>query len=101
MFVSMLELEQRRLLLEAASYLAELDGLRPEAERELLETLNVEAGLPDLPEPVVEPASLLEKLSGAFSDAPSQRNVLLLELAGVCMADGQASPEELRWLASV
>ena len=101
MFITMLDPGQRRLLLRAAAYMSELDGARPEVEHELLAALNVEAGLPEIPDVPASEAEVLDDLAGPFHDAPTQRNVLLLELAGVAMIDGQAHPEEVSFLAKV
>lgn len=98
MFVSMLEEEQRRVLLRAAAVLVERDGIVPDKEREILAALNVEAGLDEVPPPPGSDEELLAELQAAFQGIPTASNVLLLELAGVAVIDGDAHSAELDFL---
>jgi hypothetical protein len=101
MFVAMLEQEQRRVLLRAAATLAERDGARPDAEDELLDALNVEAGLSEVPPVPDSDEELFAEATEAFGGDQTARNILLLELAGVALIDGGAQPEEIAFLASL
>ena len=101
MFVAMLEEEQRRVLLRAAALLAEKDGARPEAEDELLETLNIEAGLAEVPPTPESDEELFSEAGAAFREDATARNILLLELAGVAIIDGGAQRQEVDFLTAV
>ena len=97
----MLQEEQRRVLLRAAALLAERDGARPDVEHELLEALNVEAGLPETPDAPASVEELCEEVHAAFHGDKTACNVLLLELAGIAVIDGSAHPEEISILTAV
>jgi tellurite resistance protein len=101
MFVRMLDTNQRTALLRAGALLAEVDGAQPDEEREVLDALNVEAGLPEVPDPPSDLEELLAEVEEAFGDDPTARNVLLLELAGVAVIDGEMSSEEVSVIEEV
>jgi tellurite resistance protein len=101
MFIHMLDLDQRVALLRASSTLAEIDGAHPERERELLEALNVEAGLDEVPPQAVGPDELFRAIDAAYGDQPTARNVLILELAGVTVIDGDASADEVAFISEI
>src|SRR4051794_19071177 len=101
MFVTVLNIEQRRTLLEAAAYLAALDGLSADDEAGLLEALNLEARLADIPDRAPTEDLLLRDILERFSDSPTAARALLLELAGLAAIDGHADAEELAFLQQV
>ena len=97
----MLSQDQRRVLLRTAAILAERDGVRPDVEDEILEALNVEAGLAEIPPTPESDEELFSEATAAFQNDATARNVLLLELAGLALIDGAAQPEEIDFLNAI
>lgn len=101
MFIHLLTPDQRRTLIAAARHMARLDGTRAEIEAELLEALNREAELDDLPDTPADVEDLLDELASTFADQPTQAGALLLELAGLAVIDEREDPAEIAFLEDV
>lgn len=92
MFLTLLTLPQRELFVQATQLLIESDSLSHEEELELFDAIRLECDFDSTPEPK-DRDTLLAELMTAF-DEPTQRNVFLLELAGVLVVDSAETPEE-------
>lgn len=99
MFLNLLTPDQQSLFFELARAATEQDGITHEAEVALLEAVQSECGLPD-PPPVRELDVVLGELPSAFDNGPG-RSVLILELAGVALIDGDAHPAEVSVVTTV
>lgn len=99
MFLNLLNPTQQQLFIELARAVAEQDGIVAETEQVLLDAVQAECCVAELP--------AVRDLDAVLADAPTAfdneatRSVLVLELAGIALIDGDAHPTELSVVASV
>ena len=86
MFLSLLDPAQRVLFTRAARLLIEADAIAHEHELEMLDAIQSETGLTEIPEPG-DADELAEQAVALLTDA-TQRNAFVAELAGVAVIDG-------------
>jgi hypothetical protein len=99
MFLTLLTPQQAGLFARAARMLIHADQVVHEKEFALLEAIQAETGLSELPE-IGDSESLLSALDGALQE-PTQRNTFLLELAGVAAIDADEHLAERELLAEI
>lgn len=102
MYLHLLTPPQQLLFLESARALVERDGKLEDVEADLLRALSTECGVSgdDAFTAPRDSEALAEALNGAF-DTSVARRVLLLELAGVAVIDGDAHVSELTLLEEI
>ena len=99
MYLNYLDEKQQRVFLEAAVLMVRSDETVAAVEQTMIDRIRAESQF-DLKEPSGRLA--LEKVIARAVDTysePAQRNVFTLELAGVCVIDGESHEEEMRVLA--
>lgn len=98
MFLNLFTAEQQIAFARIAVYLVHVDGVLDEREEVLLDELQQEMGLAELPPYPDE--ELIESDIGIFDDSVSRR-IFLLELASIVTADEERHENELaaleRW----
>lgn len=96
MFLNLLTPPQQRVFIQAARAVAEQDRVVEAVERSLLDALQAECGLDELPdrEELTEVATEAVKVL----DSDVAKRVFVLELAAVAVIDGDAHPSEVRLL---
>lgn len=99
MFLNLLAPAQQQLFIELARAVAEQDGIVAATEQVLLDAVQAECGVAELPA-VRDLDAVLADVPAAF-DGEATRSVLVLELAGVALIDGDAHPAELGIVAEV
>jgi len=99
MYLNYLDEKQQRVFLEAAVLMVRSDETVAAVEQAMIDRIRAESQF-DLAEPRGRLA--IEKLISKAVDTyrePAQRNVFTLELAGVCVIDGESHEAEIRVLA--
>jgi uncharacterized tellurite resistance protein B-like protein len=98
-FLNLLDPAQQALFLELARAVTEQDGLLADSEEALLAAVQAECMMDEAPA-VRELDAVLEDVASSFDAGPA-RAVLILELAGVALIDGEAHPAETGVVATV
>jgi hypothetical protein len=98
-FLSLLNPIQQTVFFELARAVTQQDGIVAESEEMLLVAVQAECGLDARPA-VRELDAVLADIGPMFDEGPS-RAVLLLELAGVALIDGDARPAEVGVVVTV
>lgn len=99
MFLDLLNPTQQALFFELARAVTERDGIAVQTEEALLSAAQTECGR-EAPPDARELEVVLGDVGPAFDEGPSG-SVLLMELAGVALIDGDAHPAETGVVATV
>lgn len=94
MFLNLLTPPQQRVFVQAARAVAEQDRVIEAVERSLLDALQAECGLDELPDR--EPLSEVAAEAVKVLDSDLVKRVFVLELAAVAVIDGHAHPSEVQ-----
>lgn len=97
MFLAALTDQQKLSFLTLADAIIRADDQLAPQEEAMLVTMRAEMGLPD---DVPVPAKPLPEAASGFRDKPS-RIAAMLELTGLCLADGEVAPQEEDLLSSI
>ena len=93
MFLNMLRAESQQLFLETAYTLAHVDGMFVEAEKEVLKAYcrEMETAF-DIEHAPIALQDLKRKMSASLS--PTEKKIVIFELLGLALADGEYGAEE-------
>ena len=93
MFLNMLRAESQQLFLETAYPLAHVDGMFVEAEKEVLKAYcrEMETAF-DIEHAPIALQDLKRKMSASLS--PTEKKIVIFELIGLALADGEYGAEE-------
>lgn len=103
MFLHLLDRAQRRELLRAARHIVVADGVVDLREEDVLAQVRAELGFldpDDVPAPARDLDALLDGLADVF-ETPETKNVLVLQLLVLVLADGEPEERELEVLAAI
>ena len=93
MFLNLLHAESRQLFLETAYTLAHADGVFAEAEKEMLKAYCREMDTAfDFEHAPIAMQDLKEKMAANMS--PTEKKIVIFELIGLALADGEYGAEE-------
>lgn len=99
MWLHLLDPDQQHTYVKAAQLVILADGIVHEAEEELLATVQIEMAMDTVPAAPDDVDTFLEELE--VFDTPVSKNVLMLELMAVAMADDEYHPREKELLERI
>lgn len=93
MFLAELKPEQKELFLDLGICLSMSDGDFSAPEKKMILEMCKEMGIPERIEPKLEFKTALERIKEGISTR--EKRIVLLETAGIVMADGECSDDEV------